>query len=216
MSVTVLIQLRFASAIKPRHEPVDEVQLGHDRVFYNADSGDCGKSRWGVNWPVYYGSHYYISTRKATAAVHVGAGDGGGAEAWAWVGKSFLVTGSGSQTAVIWMQGYYKGYLVTAGLGAGYALVEIDLVIKDLTSGADWEKDIYHKRRTTIPALYPEASFEKNQQLTLIAEHAYLVYVKVYCCCEYVGLGGADSWFGPEAGGTDQRVEYYSITIDFQ
>lgn len=190
----------------------DTVTLGTDKTFWDADIGDCGKSKWGLVFPI-YGSHYDTGNRKATAAVGLPPGLGG-ATAWAWVGKDFTVQGSGSQAATVRMVGHYYGTIMTAV--AALAKVTIELIVKDMTTGGVWKTTIF---TFTIGVIYCETwdeDFNDNLTVQFTAGCTYQVRLRVYCMATVGGIGGATSDFGPEDGDNGRdKVQYSYIRITF-
>lgn len=90
------------------------VYLGTDTTFYDASDGDKGTFSTGL-CPSLYGSGYYLASEKSEAATLLGPGGYCSKGAWAWVGKSFYVSGSGSQTANVIQTGHIWGLTTAVG-----------------------------------------------------------------------------------------------------
>ena len=210
--IPMLLMLQFMAPLNTARAEVggDTVMLGVDKYFYNADVGDAGKSSWG--WvPMYWGSNHYEPEPKATAAVVVGPAGWGGGEAWAWVGKDFVVQGSGTDYAVIRMSGHIYG-AVTAGGGVSEAWIE--LLVKDKTTGDEWSTFIFHEYLSGYGSVPVDEDYSKSITVNLTGGHEYLVYLRVKCNAYITLWGEAGADFGPENGDAGY-TNYSQIFIDF-
>jgi hypothetical protein len=189
------------------------VYLGVDATFYDADEGDKGTSTWGA-CPRFYGSEYYLNAKKDEAAVLVGPGGYGGAGAWAWVGKSFYVSGSGSQTANIRMNGHMYG--LTTAVAGGSSDSNIDLVVKDLDTGTKYATNIYSQSAAGVGWFEVNEDFNNGVTINLQAGHDYITYLEVQTSAAVYGAGEASSDFGPQDGDYGgEGVNYICIEVDF-
>ncbi|MDD2613711.1 MAG: hypothetical protein PHH67_00055 [Methanosarcina sp.] len=188
------------------------VTLGTDATFTNADCGDSGTSSWGAA-PCLKGSDYIKSSRRAREAVLTGPGGYGGGGAWAWVGKSFYVSGSGSQSANIRMTGYLYG--LTSAAAGGSSSSDVDLVLKDSTTGTSYSTSIYSVSCGGLGWENVDQSFNKGLSVTLQGGHSYIAYLKVAGSASTYGIGEAGSDFGPGDGDDEGYVSYSSIIVDF-
>jgi len=162
------------------------VYLGTDTIFYDASHGDSGTSSTGV-CPSSYGSDYYITANKAEAATVLGPGGYCSKGAWAWVGKSFYVSGSGSQTANIIQRGHIWGLTSAAAGGSSHA--EITFVVKDLTTGAEYSTTIYSKSEGGVGWTEVNRDYTKGITVNLQAGHTYIAYLLVETSGAIYGIG---------------------------
>lgn len=210
--IPMLLMLQFVAPINTALAETggDKVTLGTDKYFYNADTGDAGKSGWGFV-PRFWGSHHNDPTPEATAAIVVGPTGYGGGTCWAWVGKDFVVQGSGTDYASIKMTGHIYGAMSASG---GVAEAWIDLIVKDKTTGEEWSTSIYHKKVSGWASIPLDEDYSKGVTVNLKSGHEYLVSLKVKCTAKiwFVGEAGAD--FGPEDG-NGGYTNYSQIFIDF-
>lgn len=189
------------------------VNLGTDITFYDASDGDKGTFATGV-CPSFYGSDYYLASEKSEAATLLGPGGYCSKGAWAWVGKSFYVSGSGSQTANIIQAGHIWG-LTTAAAG-GSSNAEITFVVKDLTTGAEYSTIIYSKSEGGVGWTEVNKDYTKGITVNLQAGHTYVAYLLVETSGAIYGVGEAGSDFGRQDGDySGEGAWYYSIKIDF-
>lgn len=193
----------------------DKTFYGNGKTFYDADTGDKGTSKRGAA-PRFYGSEYNLSANKDTAASVVGPGGYGGAGAWCGAGKPFHVSGSGSQTANGMMSGHLYG-LATAVAG-GSSNSNVDLVVKDMTTGAEYTTNVYSQ--SAIGADWSEVDEDFNSGITvnLQAEHDYVVYVELKTSASVYAIGEVGSDFRPQDPDIVYNGEgawYSSVTIDF-
>ena len=189
------------------------VYLGTDTTFYDASHGDSGTSSTGA-CPFFYGSDYYITANKAEAATVLGPGGYCSKGAWAWIGKSFYVSGSGSQTANIIQRGHIWGLTSAAAGGSSHA--EIKFVVKDLTTGAEYSTTIYSKSEGGVGWTEVNRDYTKGITVNLQAGHTYIAYLLVETSGAIYGIGEAGSDFGRQDGDyVGEGAWYYSITIDF-
>ncbi len=189
------------------------VYLGIDATFYNADEGDKGTSTWGV-CPRFYGSEYYLNANKDEAASVVGPGGCGGAGAWAWVGKYFYVSGSGSQTANIRMEGHMYG--LTSAFAGGSGNSNIDLVVKDLDTGTKYTTNIYSQSAGGVGWFEVDEDFNNGVAVNLQAGHDYIAYLELQTSAAVYGAGEGGSDFGRQDGDFDgEGTNYFHIKVDF-
>jgi len=189
------------------------VYLGTDKTFYDASDGDKGTFSTGVCTSL-YGSEYYLSSEKSEAATLLGPGGYCSKGAWAWVGKSFYVSGSGSQTANIIQAGHIKG--LTTAFGGGSSNVKINFVVKDLTTGAEYSTTIYSKSEGGVGWTEVNKNYNKGIAVNLQAGHNYVAYLLVETSGAIYGVGEAGSDFGRQDGDyAGEGAWYYSIKIDF-
>lgn len=189
------------------------VYLGTDKTFYDADTGDKGTSTWGLA-PWFYESEYYLSTKKDEAASLVGPGGYGGAGAWCWVGKSFHVYGSGSQTANVMMPGHLWG--LTTAFAGGSSNSNVDLVVKDVTTGTEYTTNVYSQSAGGVGWFEVDKDFNSGVTVNLQAGHDYVVYLEVQTSASVYGVGEAGSDFGPQDGDySGEGAWYFSVTVDF-
>lgn len=189
------------------------VTLGTDATFTTADYGNSGTSTWGAV-PSIKGADYVKSSKKAREAVVAGPGGAGGAGAWAWIGKQFTVSGSGSRAANIRMTGYLYG-LTSAFETGGSATSEVYLRVKDTTTGTTYNSLVYSVSRSTLGYVIVDRSFNNGIGINLQAGHSYIAYLSVSGSAAVTGAGEAGSDFGPQDGDDEGYVKYNSIVIDF-
>jgi len=190
-----------------------DVYLGEDATITYAATGDYGTAYWGGVMAL-YGSDYILTENKARAATVCGPFGVGGAGAWAWVGKSFYVWGSGSQKATIWMEGHLLG-LTSAVLGSAYS--KVSLVLYDRTADVRYTAVIYEKLADGAGWFTVDKDFGYGiSGVSLQGGHMYTVYLEVRTSAAIYGMGEAGSDFGPQdldyAG---EGVWWYFVTIDF-
>ena len=190
----------------------DSVYLGTDKTFSNADYGTYGESTWGLA-PWFYGSDYYLSSKKAEASSVVGPGGYGGAGAWSMVGKQFYISGTGSQTANIRMAGHMNG-LTSAAVG-GSSSTEINLVLWDLTTGTEYRTPIYSKSHAALGWTPVDRDFNNGVAVNLESQHYYIALLEVITDAATYGIGGGGSDFGRFDGDSGEEVWYSDITVDF-
>ncbi|MCZ7385551.1 MAG: hypothetical protein O8C63_12505 [Candidatus Methanoperedens sp.] len=191
----------------------DTVNLGTDRTFLSADYGNKGSGTWGVA-PWWYGSDYYLSSRKAEASSLVGPAGVGGVNAWSYAGKQFYVSGTGSRSANIRMAGHIWGLTTSALSATSYA--EINLVLWDASTATRYSTNIY--TRTEGGAGWTEANFDFNNGLgvNLQSGHYYIAYLELITEATVYGSGEAGSDFGRFDGDySGEGVWYNSIIVDF-
>lgn len=143
----------------------------------------------------------------------VGPGGWGGAGAWAWVGKQFYVSGSGSRSANIYMIGHMWG--LTSAAGAGSAVSKITLVVLDKNTGTKYTTIVYHKSAGALGWFEVNQDFNHGISVTLMAGRTYVTYILVETQAAVYTVGEAGADFGPQDGDGAGHVKYYSITIDF-
>lgn len=191
----------------------DPVYLGTDKTFTTADYGNKGSSTWGLA-PWFYGSDYYLSLNKDEAASVVGPGGYGGAGAWSWVGKTFSVYGSGSQTANIRTPGYIWG--LTTAFAGGSSNSVINLVVKDITTGTAYTTNVYSQSAGGAGWFEVNQPFNNGVTVNLQAGHNYIAYLETQSSAATYGVGEAGSDFGRQDGDySGEGAWYYSITVDF-
>ena len=189
------------------------VTLGTDATFTSADSGDSGTSSWGAA-PNFKGSDYSASSKKARETAVTGPAGYGGCGAWAWVGKSFTVLGSGSQSANIRMSGHIYG--LTSAAAGGSSSSNVDLVLKDLTTGTSYSISIYSKSCGGLGWETVDQNYNKGLSITLQSGHDYIAYLKISGSSSTYGAGEAGSDFGPwDLDDDGECVTYSSIVINF-
>lgn len=189
------------------------VPLGTDVTFYTADTGNKGKSSWGLA-PWWYGSDYYLTSGKSEASSLVGPGGYGGVSAWSWVGKQFYVSGSGSQAANIRMAGHMWG--LTSAAAGGSSSVEINLILWDASTGTEYSTPIYRKSEGGLGWTEVNSNFNNGVAVTLQGGHYYTALLEVITDASVYGAGEAGSDFGRFDGDySGEGVWYNSITIDF-
>ncbi|AOT71353.1 hypothetical protein [Geosporobacter ferrireducens] len=89
------------------------LSLGNPFTFTYAAEGKNGGSKTGV--VTTYGSSYDLNkARNLTNSETVGTGNATG---WAWTGRRFIISGTGSKTAYFSIEGDYIGYLLSGGRG---------------------------------------------------------------------------------------------------
>lgn len=191
------------------------VYLGTDQTFYYADWGDKDKGKSLLPTGIWE-SDYYLYPARDEAVVILGPPGVGGAWAYAQVGKQFTVVGSGSRTANIRMEGFYEGYLFP--LAAGSAGIELNLVVKDNTTGAKYSTSILNESRSVAGYYEWVEAFNVGKMVLLQAGHDYTVYLELKASGGVAFEGGAFSDWGRQDGdygGYDEYAEFYSISIDF-
>lgn len=185
------------------------VALGTDEEFTSADTWDKGKYQVSFCIPTVIDSGYSGKTALATSYLGPGVGYGG---AWAYAGKEFTVTGTGSQSVNIIVDGTYEG--LTMGALSGSAETEISLHVYDVTDDVDYSEEIYAQVATLAQYFGVDEEFRNGVGLTLHAGNTYVVYVLVETSAVVASLGSASSDFGPYDA-DEGEVWYYSIEIDF-
>lgn len=189
------------------------VTLGTDATFTTADCGNSGTSYSGIA-PNSRGADYSKSYRRARESLLVGPAGYSQGGAWAWVGKSFSVSGSGSRAANIRMAGHVYG-LTSAGAG-GASNTNVCLVVKDTTTGTSYSTTIYSQSCGGVGWYEYDQNFNKGISVTLQAGHSYQVYMQVDGSASVYAIGEAGSDFGPFDGDNDgECVTYSSIVVDF-
>ncbi len=132
---------------------------------------------------------------------------------WAWIGKSFYVSGSGSRSANIRMAGHFNG--TTLGVLAAAGATDIKLVVKDATTGTSYNTTIYSASGTNMPGQIANQDFNNGVSVTLMSGHSYKAYVEIDGSASITGMGIGASIFGPWGGDANNQVSYSSLTIDF-
>lgn len=189
------------------------VTLGTDKTLTTADIGNSGTSTSGAV-PNFKDADYSTSYRRARASVLIGPGGYGTGGAWAWVGKSIYVSGSGSRSANIRMAGNIKGE--TSAFAGGQSNTDINLIVKDTTTGTSYTTSIYSQSAGGVGDYIVDESFNDGISVTLQAGHYYNIYVSVDGSTAVYYAGEAGSDFGPGDGDDGgQKVSYSSIVIDF-
>lgn len=208
------IESSLKNATKDTHILVwDTVNLGTDKTFYTADTGNKGSYTWGLA-PWWYGSDYYLSSNKAEASSLVGPGGYGGVGAWSWVGKQFYVSGAGSQAANVRANGHIWG--LTTAAGSAVSNVQINLVLWDATTGTRYSTNIYSKSESGLGWTEVNSDFNSGIGVTLQAGHYYIAYLELITDAAVYGYGEAGSDFGRFDGDySGEGAWYYSITVDF-
>jgi hypothetical protein len=189
------------------------VTLGTDATYTTADYGNSGTSSWGLA-PSIKGADYVKSSKQARQAVLVGPGGAGGAGAWAWIGKKFTVSGSGSRAANIRMTGHLYG-LTSAFETGGSASSEVYLNVKDQTTGTLYSTLVYSDSRSNLGYDVVDQNFNNGVGINLQAGHSYVAYLSVAGSASVTGAGEAGSDFGPQDGDNEGYVSYSSIVVDF-
>jgi hypothetical protein len=191
----------------------DTVYLGTDRTFTTADYWNTGTSSWGVA-PMWYGANAYQNTKRDEAASSVGPGGYGGAGAWAQIGKTWTVSGSGSRSANIRMSGYMYG--LTSAFAGGTGNSVINLVVKDLTTGTTYSTNIYNQGAGGAGWYEVNQNFNNGVNVNLQAGHSYAAYLELQTSAAVYGAGMGGSDFGPYDGDYAGEGTYYnSIIVDF-
>lgn len=189
------------------------VTLGTDATFTNADCGNSGTSYSGIA-PNARGADYSTSSRRARESILVGPVGYSQGGAWAWVGKSFSVSGSGSRSANIRMDGHIYG--LTSAAAGGASSTNVCLVVKDTTTGSSYSTTIYSQSCGGVGWYEYDQDFNKGISVTLQAGHSYKVYLQVDGSASVYAAGEAGSDFGPFDGDNDgECVRYSSIVVDF-
>lgn len=189
------------------------ISLGSDTTFYDANCGDHGTSRWGLA-PAWFGSQHYLSENKVEASSLLGPGGYGGASSWAWVGKSFYVSGSGTKPANIVMRGHIYG--LTSAFAGGNSNVEVNLVVYDSTADVRYSTTVYQHSEGGIGWTGVDKDFSNGISVNLQGGHTYLVYVEILTSAAVYGTGEAGSDFGRFDGDyLGEGVWYRSIQVDF-
>jgi len=192
---------------------VDTVYLGTDRTFTTADYWNTGTSSWGLA-PMFYGASTDPGARKDRAATVVGPGGYGGAGAWSQIGKTWLVSGTGSRSANIRMSGYMYG--LTSAFAGGTGNTVINLVVKDLSTGTTYSTNIYSQGASGAGWCVVNQNFNSGVNVNLQAGHAYAAYLELQTSAAVYGAGEGGSDFGPQDGDDDGEGTYYNnIIVDF-
>lgn len=190
------------------------VSLGSDKTFSTADVGASGTSWNSGAAPNYRGANYYKSSRQAKETILIGPGGVGSGGAWAWIGQSIYVSGSGSRSANIRMAGHIKGE--TSAFAGGQSNTNINLVVKDCTTGTSYSIPIYSQSAGGLGDYVVNQNFNNGISVTLQAGHYYNIYATIDGSGAIYGAGEAGSDFGPWDGDDGgQEVSYSSIVIDF-
>ena len=135
------------------------------------------------------------------ACVVIGPAGWGSAWSWAYAGQTLAVTGSGSSYATITMTGAYWGLL--SCFASGSASWTIDLIVKDLTSGATFTSNVAHDSSAAFCWREVDTGFSQAMVVNLTASHTYMVHLKVKCSASIKsgGEAGADFGYGDGDGG---------------
>lgn len=207
------IDMSISSITPPNSRAAQIVYLGTDKSITTADIGDYGKSSYGFT-PAFYGSDYATSSKKARETALTGPIGLGTVNAWAYVGQTFNVSGSGTQSANVYMEGKIKG--MTQAFAGGSASTNINFVVKDLTTGTSYKTNIYSVSTSLIDGKVVNQSFNRGIPMNLQGGHNYMAYLEVSGSGSAYSIGEAGSDFGPWDGdGADESVSYTKITIDF-
>ncbi|MGQ9718607.1 MAG: hypothetical protein ACUVWK_01960 [Nitrososphaerales archaeon] len=187
------------------------VYLGTDKTFTDADKGDHGTWYSGLI-AAFYGSNHILSEKKDEAACTGGLGVGA-VGAWAWIGKEFYVSGSGSRSANIIVAGHMWG--LTSAVGPGSAQSKITFVVLDRTSGTMYTTIIYQQVASGFGWYEVNQDFNNGVGVTLVVGRTYIAYVLVETSISIYVSAEAGADFGPQDGDPGGYVNYSSITIDF-
>jgi hypothetical protein len=194
-------------------QTLSTVTLGRDATFTNADCGNSGTSYSGIT-PNCKGADYSKSYRRARESILIGCPGYSQGSAWAWVGKSFSVSGSGSRSANIRMAGHIYG--LTSAAAGGASSTNIDLIVKDTTTGTSYSTTIYSKSCGGVGWYECNQNFNKGVSVTLQAGHSYKVYMRIDGSTSAYAVAEAGSDFGPFDGDDEgECVKYSSIVVDF-
>ncbi|BCV22157.1 hypothetical protein [Moorella sp. Hama-1] len=201
----VKVSIRQYMANKPKPDITLEgdvdVYLGRDCNFYAASAGNHGGSG------NYYANFNTSNNRNLVGCWSIGTSS----SAWAWVGKSFRVNGTGSQVAFFSIEGYYGAFLQSADYGASTG--GIDFKLYDYTADT-WVDS------AQVAFLYAPASGDANVynvnyskpnafQATLQAGHEYLVLLQTE---GYTHLTGTFDSYHETSG---EYSDWYRIKVDF-
>lgn len=123
------------------------------------------------------------------------------------------MSGSGSQTANIRMNGHMYGLTTAVG---GSSNSKIDLVVKDLDTGTKYATNIYSQSAGGTQWFEVNEDFNNGVAVNLQAGHDYITYLEVQTSAAIYGTGEASADFGPQDGDYGgEGVNYFCIEVDF-
>ena len=197
--------------------PVPTVELGVDKTWSTANWGNSGTGMSGLGCTRYLGAGYDTVNRRAlvnTWAILMGFCT---LEAFADVGQSFFVTGSGSMVASVRMNGHYQGEV--HALVAASSSVSLELHVKDYTAGTEWSTVIANPSCGAACVIDPNSDFDKSVVAKFDAGHWYLVYLHIYAKASLYAffpvLGEAKVDFGPYDDDSGGGSWYNWFLVDF-
>lgn len=183
-----------------------DVPKGTDFEFYAASEGNKWIATWGIAWG---SSNYYVAVNE-NDMYEYSAGIGS-ADAWAWTGKRFNVTGSGSQAAYIDFDG--TGAASLLGSYTGNAHWEVEITVYDATAATYIARStILSETSTNNWAKYPNTTYSESLYVSLQAGHQYVVQVITYGTVDEYGLGISDV----DADDSTYHTDWDEIAIRWQ
>lgn len=198
----------------------NSVTLGQNKTLTTGAAGTNGTRIWGATInPTAEASHtLFTKIGRELAFSRAGLG---GCNAWAAVGDSFNVSGTGSRNATIRMIGTMKGD--TESFGGASASTNITFKIIDVTNKNNPKEigtqPVYSKAASsTLPTKYTvNQGFDVTKSVKLEASHRYQAYILIEgVAASVVDVGSAGSDFGPwDDSDQTQGVRYSTIYINF-
>jgi len=138
-------------------------------------------------------------------------------EAFATVGQSFTVTGTGSMLASVRMSGHYEGQV--HALVAASSSVSIELHVKDMTALTEWSTVIANPSCGAACFIDPNSDFDKSVVAKFDAGHWYIVFLYIYAKASLYAffpiLGEAKVDFGPYDDDSGGGSWYNWFLVDF-
>jgi len=200
-----------------RGPPPPTVQLGVDKTWTTANWGSSGTGMSGLGCARYLGAGYDTVNRRAlvnTWAILMGFCT---LEAFAAVGQTFTVTGTGSMFASVRMNGHYEGQV--HALVAASSSVSIELHVKDMTSLTEWSTVIANPSCGAACFIDPNSDFDKSVVAKFDAGHWYIVFLYIYARASLYAffpvLGEAKVDFGPYDDDNGGGSWYNWFLVDF-
>jgi len=93
------------------------------------------------------------------------------------------------------MNGYYEGLL--SCFGAASASWTLDLIVKDLTTGASFITNVYQDSSQVVCWREYYQSYNRAMVVSLTAGHTYMVHLKIKTAASIKSGGEAGADFGP-------------------
>jgi len=109
-------------------------------------------------------------------------------------------------------------YGLTTAVAGGSSNSNVDLVVKDMTTGTEYTTNVYSQSAGGVGLFEVDEDFNSGITVDLQAEQDYVVYLELQTSASVYGVGEARSDFGPQDPDIVYDGEgawYSSVTIDF-
>lgn len=151
-----------------------DVPIGSDRSFLYASEGKNGSSWWGLAGST---TSYDLSERRNNvSATTWGLGSAAG---WAWTGRRFTVSGTGSRLCYIDFIGW-AGTNLLGGFSGSASWQVVGKVFDASTGTFIGEVTILDGTSTNNQAITDGGNYSHSSLVSLQAGHTYVVYIVTY------------------------------------